>query len=42
MKGSVKVVGFRNEGFFKIPLGLSKDGKTIFLYRTSRLVKKDV
>jgi len=38
----VKVVGYKNEGFFMIPLGLSKEGKEIVLYRPERIIKKEV
>ena len=38
----VKVVGWRNEGFFKIPLAVNNDGRVICLYRPDRIVKKDV
>ena len=38
----VKVVGWRNEGFFKIPLNVDREGRVICLYRPDRLVKKEV
>ena len=37
MKGIIKTIGFKNEGFFKVLLCIDKEGKEIVLYRPVRM-----
>jgi len=35
----IKVIGYKNEGFFKVPLAINRYGEEINLYRGKRLMK---